>query len=164
MDRQDFDDDYPNFLTADSPAEARVHVHHLAVIRLGKAALVQALETGAALYEQRNQRGGGFADWVNTQLGLSLDEAECYIRFFEESGMRTEKLSPVVEVRLPRVLELLGQLDAGFPRRAAPAHLAGSVRESVSGRPDMPARPFVLPGGRRTGQLFSAETAASVSE
>jgi hypothetical protein len=164
MDGQDYDDDYPHFLTADSPAEARVHVHHLAVIRLGKAALVQALETGAVLHEQRNQRGGGFDDWVNTQLGISLEEAECFIRFYEESGVRTEQLSPVVEVKLPRVLELLGQLDASFPGRDVPAGQQQSIREAGTNRLDSPRRPFVLPGGHRAGPLVSAETPALTSE
>jgi hypothetical protein len=161
MDGQDFDDGYTNFLTADSPAEARVHVHHLAVIRLAKAALVAALETGGLLYEERDRRGDGFDDWVNSQLGLSLSEAECFIRFYGESGVRTGQLSPLVDVKLPRVLELLGQLNASFPGREAPPKLG--TRASFSG-PQVPKGPSALPGTHRIGPLLPAEAMTTLPE
>jgi hypothetical protein len=114
-----FDEDDGGFITADSSAKARIHVHHLAVIRFGKAALVKAIEAGAVLQEERSRRGDDFGDWVDTQLGLSRDEADCYIRFYEESPVRPEQLSPAVEVKLPGVLELLGQLHTTYGTGAA---------------------------------------------
>jgi hypothetical protein len=125
-DGSDFDEDDPCFITPDSPPEAQIHVHHLAVIRLGKRALVDAIETGTVLQEERNRRGDDFGNWVDTQLGLSRSEAECYIRFYEESGIRTEQLSPAVEVKLPRVLELLGQLNNAVGKGAVPVRPAGT--------------------------------------
>lgn len=157
-------DDEDCFTTTESPVEARIHVHHLATIRLGKAALVAAIETGAVLHDQRFQRGDGFDDWVNTQLGLSLDEAECYIRFYEASGVRTEQLSPVVEVKLARVLELLGQLNAGFPGRDASSRLSGPANEAAFAQREVRTRPFALPETHRTAPLFAPETATSALE
>jgi hypothetical protein len=114
------DEDEVCYITADSPAKARIHVHNLDAIRLGKAALVAALEAGAVLQEERTRRGDEFGEWLDKELGLSRSEAECYIRFYEESAVQTQQLSPPVEVKLPRVLELLGQLNALLPRRDGP--------------------------------------------
>jgi hypothetical protein len=121
--------------TADSPADVRIHVHHLAVVRLGKAALVAAIEAGAVLQQERNRRGDEFVAWVNTCLGLTPSEAACFIRFFEKSGMRPDRLSPAVEVKLPRVLELLGQLNTAFGKGAAPALPAGTTERDGRRQP-----------------------------
>jgi hypothetical protein len=89
------------------------NVHHLAVIRLGKAALVEALKTGAVLKHERKKRGDNFEAWVAKKLALSPDEINGYIRFHEECGFRPEQLAAGVDVKSPRVFELLGQLSVG---------------------------------------------------
>ena len=114
-------------VATDSPASARTHVPHLAVIRYGKAALVNALETGAVLREERSQRGEAFEAWVDKELGLSRDEADCYIRFYEESGLRPEQLTPDIDVKLPRVLGLLGQLSNALGKGAVPVRPTGTT-------------------------------------
>jgi hypothetical protein len=134
-DGPEIDEDADCLITAYAPAKARIHKPHLAVIRLGKAALVAAIEVGAVLHQERSRFGDDFEEWVDTQLALSPSEAECYVRFYEESRVRPEQLSPAVEVKLPRVLELLGQLNAGLRRNEPLAQGTRTTESDGCGRP-----------------------------
>jgi hypothetical protein len=127
------DEDDGGFITADSPAKPRIHIHHLDVVRLGKAALMAAIETGAVLHEERTRRGDDFEEWVDKQLAVSREEAAGYIRYYE-SGVRPEQLSPAVEVKLDRVLELLGQLHTAYSRGPAQTHPAETADKANHGQ------------------------------
>ncbi len=93
---------------------ARVHTGHLTVVRLGKAALLAAREVGAVLHEHRNHLGDGFGAWVGGELNLSLDEADGYIRLYEECDLSPSQLSPAVHLEMRRVIEGLGLLEGAF--------------------------------------------------
>jgi len=98
----------------DEQAYAHVHTGHLTVVRLGKAALLAGREVGAVLHEHRNHLGDGFGARVDGELNLSLDEADGYIRFFEECDLSPSQLSPAVHLELARVIEGLGRLEGAF--------------------------------------------------
>ena len=83
-----------------------------------KAALEAMLNTGPRLREVKGLLGNGFDRWVTTQLPFDVAEAELFIHFSDTSGIKPEALSPAVEVKLPRLLDLLAQLIAVSERNA----------------------------------------------
>lgn len=94
------------------------HSGHLMVVRLGKAALLASCEVGAALRQRRDHLGDEFGDWVDQELGLSRDEANGYIRFYEKLDVSPSQLSPAVHLELPRIIDGLGLLVGAFSRTA----------------------------------------------
>ena len=122
-------------ITAEKPAKARIHVPHLKAVARFKAALVAAFEAGAVLREERNQRGNGFGSWVDTQLCLSHDEADFYIRVYQQPGARPEQLSPAVDVKLQQVLGLLGQLTTAYGNGTALVHPSGATKRAGHSQP-----------------------------
>jgi len=111
-----------------------IHTCHLAVKRYGKGLLVDALKVGAELQKVRRNRGDDFNDWVDKETALSREEAECYIRFFEESGCDAKQLLPTIEVKLPRICEWLRVLSdesgKGSATKGATENTAAGSKQS----------------------------------
>mgnify|MGYP000193392844 CR=1 FL=1 len=65
-----------------SPAHLSPLAHPEAAAQV--TTLVDGLEAGAVLQEERSRRGDDFEPWVDEQLALSRAEADAYIRFYYE--------------------------------------------------------------------------------
>jgi len=152
----------PSDGTAASPASGHIHKCHIAVIRFGKGLLGNALKVGAELQKVRRNRGDDFDAWVDTQLSISHEDAEIYLRFFDESSCHANQLSPAIEVKLPRICKWLGILSnksgngsatTGATENTVPAGSKQSKATAVDDDCESPQREFpdVLEEGSRLG-------------
>jgi len=88
----------------------KINRQQAAAIRMLKGSLRAMLRTGMALTEVQGILGSEFPHWVRTKLSLTPAEADFIVRFSSaKSGLNEEDLTPIQEVKLSRLLEILEQ-------------------------------------------------------
>ena len=104
-------------ISTDNFHEARV-----SSIRYFKGGMVELLAAAAELSQLKQILGDGFYDFARTRLGLTRAEAALFIRLFETAGLDAVQFSPIVKVKMPRLLEVLGLVVAIYKAAAAPGN------------------------------------------
>ena len=89
----------------------KINRQHAAAIRMLKGSLRAMARTGEALVAAQANLGASYPHWVQLKLSLTKAEADFLICLSAaESGINEKDLSPAREVKLARLVELLGEL------------------------------------------------------
>ncbi len=112
----------------DNETKDQINEEYVSIPRLLKGSIVRMHGVGVKLTTEQHLLGDKFADFVWTQLPFDLREAQLFMAVAATPGLEAANFTPAVEVKLPRLLEVMGQIvsmwstiNSGTGRRTTPA-------------------------------------------
>lgn len=94
----------------DNKTKEQLNDDYVGILRLLKGVVVRIDRIGTELTKEQQLLGDKFAEFVQTKLPPDLREAQLFMTVAVTPGLEAEKFTPPVEVKLPRLLEVFGQI------------------------------------------------------